>query len=143
MKADEAGSGASGQQENENQEVKPVRKYNTGFGKKKAGKNLDAGEVTCPFSNCGRKFPSDTMLKAHMDRRHRAPEVEETKAIESTQASETPIPSRNKAKAEGIQEESKEQYTFQAKPKIQRPQTAHQSNKMSAEQAALIRSMHQ
>ena len=110
MKADEAGSGATGQQEGENQESKPVRKYNTGFGKKKLGKELDAGEKTCPFSNCGRKFPSDVMLKAHMDRRHRAPE-EETKTIESTTASETPVPARNKAKAEGL-EETKQQHTF-------------------------------
>lgn len=84
-----------------------MRKYNTGFGKKRAGKDLDAGEKTCPFSNCGRKFPSDVMLKAHMDRRHQAPE-EETKTLESTSASETPIPTKNKAKAEGLGEESKE-----------------------------------
>lgn len=104
MEAEEAGSGAIEQQENENQEVKPVRKYNTGFGKKKKGNELDAGDKVCPFSSCGRKFPSDLMLKAHMERRHRAPEAqaEETKTMESTSASETPIPSRNKAKAEGL-----------------------------------------
>ena len=27
-------------------------------------------DKTCPFPDCGRKFPNDEMLKAHMERRH-------------------------------------------------------------------------
>jgi len=51
-----------------------VRKYNTGFGKKKGSEADTAGDRVCPFRDCGRRFPSDEMLKSHMDRRHKAPE---------------------------------------------------------------------
>ena len=59
--------------ENAETPQRSVRKYNTGYGKKK-GSDIDtAGEKVCPFRDCGRRFPSDEMLKSHMDRRHKAP----------------------------------------------------------------------
>ena len=33
-------------------------------------KEEEVSEVVCQFKNCGRKFPSYDMLKAHVDRRH-------------------------------------------------------------------------
>ena len=88
-------------EESENAETpqRPARKYNTGFGKKKGNAELDAGDKICPFRDCGRKFPSDEMLKAHMSRRHKAPEPKtEESATSSTASNETPIPNKNKSK---------------------------------------------
>ena len=88
--------------------------------------------MICPFKECGRKFPSDTMLKSHMNRRHKAPEKNDEQLYESmttSAATETPIPSKNKStlpKA-SLMEEKKDEF-FQAKPKIQRPQTASTKN---------------
>ena len=88
--------------ENAETPQRPVRKYNTGFGKKKGNDELEAGgDKICPFRDCGRKFPSDGMLGAHMGRRHKAPEPkteeQSVSGISSTASSETPIPNKNKS----------------------------------------------
>ena len=74
------------------------------------------------------------MLKSHMNRRHKAPEKNDEQLYESmatSAATETPIPSKNKStlpKASLMEEEEKKDEFFQAKPKIQRPQTASTKN---------------
>ena len=93
-----------------------------------------------------------------MDRRHKAPEPTENQLADRVSGTAgsvtTPIPTKNKSHIteyvtqalplDSIEEEKKVQrHEFQARPKIRRPQTANtKTQQMSAEQMALIRSMH-